>query len=250
MRRNSWPTDTWLVFRHALDPTLRNPFVLAIGLVQPLLYLLLFGPLLVTGLPGASWEGFLPGILVMLAMFGAGFAGFSLIPDQRAGVLDRMRVSPLSRTALLLGRVLRDTTLVVVQAVLITALAALLFGLTVPLTAILLGLGVLALLSITLASASYLLALRLTNEYEFAPVVQSLSMPLLLLSGFLIPMEAGPDWLRLLSRLNPMTYVVDAERSLFVGEGMSPTTLTGIGASAALATLALLLGTRAFRTAH
>ncbi|MFD0486037.1 hypothetical protein ACFQ0O_02050 [Saccharopolyspora spinosporotrichia] len=69
MRRNSWPTDTWLVFRHALDPTLRNPFVLAIGLVQPLLYLLLFGPLLVTGLPGASWEGFLPGILVMLAMF-------------------------------------------------------------------------------------------------------------------------------------------------------------------------------------
>ncbi|GAA2784301.1 ABC transporter permease [Saccharopolyspora taberi] len=239
------PRDVWLVFRHAIVPTLRNPLVLAIGLVQPVVHLVLFGPLLV-GSGGASWESFLPGVLVMLAMFGAGFAGFALIPDQRSGVLDRMRVSPLSRSALLTGRVLRDTVVVLVQAVVLIVLAAVAFGMPVSFLSVLLGLVLLGLLSAALAGGSYLLALRLTNEYEFAPVVQSLSMPLLLLSGFLIPMDVGPEWLRALSRVNPMTYVVDAERALFSGE-VSFVVFVGVGVSGGLAFGVLGVGVWVFR---
>lgn len=246
------PRDVWLVFRHAVEPSLRNPAVLLLGLFQPLLYLVLLGPLLVgMGLPGASadasWAVFLPGVLLMLAVFGCGFAGFALIPDHRAGVLERMRASPLSRPALLLGRVLREVAVVLVQALLLVGLAALVFGLRVPVPALLLGLPLLALLGTALAAVSYTLALRVTNEYEFAPLIQNTSMPLLLLSGFLVPMEAGPQWLRVVSRLNPMTYVLDAERSLFVGGQLGPVVPFGFALAVILAVLALIWGTRTFR---
>lgn len=249
------PRDVLLVLRYAIEPTLRSPLMLILGLFQPVLYLVLFGPLLsesdIAGASGErSWQVFLPGVLMMLAMFGAGFAGFALIPDQRAGVLERMRVSPMSRSALLLGRVLREVVVVLAQAVVLIGLAVALFGLRISPVSALLGLLLLGVLSVALASVSYALALKLPNEYEFAPVVQNLSIPLLLLSGFLIPMEAGPEWLRMVSRINPMTWVLDAERSLFLGEPLSSRVLLGSVIAVALAAIALLWGSRTFRRAH
>src|SRR3954454_14331628 len=106
--------DTLLIFRRQLRLTLRNPVWVVIGLIQPFLYLAFFGPLLknVAGAPGfpegSAWQVFVPGLLVQLGLFGTALVGFGIIAEYRAGVIERMRVTPVSRLALLLGRVLRD----------------------------------------------------------------------------------------------------------------------------------------------
>jgi ABC-2 type transport system permease protein len=112
-------TDTWLVFSRAMRLSLRNPVWVILGLMQPILYLTLFGPLLEPVVsapgfpPGSAWQVFVPGLLVQLAVFGAAFAGFGLIAEWRAGVVERMRVTPASRGALLVGRVLRDVVVII-----------------------------------------------------------------------------------------------------------------------------------------
>src|SRR4051812_13267537 len=100
--------DTGTVFWRAMRLSLRNPAWLVISLMQPILYIVLFGPLLepLSGQlgPGNAYQIFVPGILVQLGIFGALFVGFGLIAEYRAGVIESQRVTPASRTALLLGR--------------------------------------------------------------------------------------------------------------------------------------------------
>lgn len=80
-------------------------------------------------------------------------------------------------------------------------------------------------------------------------VQQTLLFPLMLLAGMLLPVDGGPDWLRALSRLNPLTYVVEVERALFDGEIMSAATGGGVIAAVVVAVLGLLVGTRSMRRA-
>src|SRR3954454_11099812 len=131
--------ETGVVFRRAMRLSLRNPVWVILGLTQPILYLALFGPLLekvaqgTPGFPaGDAWRVFVPGLLVQLGIFGAAFVGFGLLAEVRSGVVDRMRVTPASRLALLLGRVLRDVVVLFVQGVILAACAEL-FGLDAPL---------------------------------------------------------------------------------------------------------------------
>src|SRR5690242_16790159 len=97
------PRDTWLIFQRHMGLFLRNPTWVVIGLVQPLLYLLLFAPLLksiasVRGFPpGGAYNVFVPGLLIQLGLFGATSVGFGLIHELRIGVIERMRVTPVSR---------------------------------------------------------------------------------------------------------------------------------------------------------
>ncbi len=135
----SFATDTILIFRRQLQLMLRQPAWLIIGLIQPILYLVFFGPLLTKvasgGLPGFpagnSYSFFVPGLLIQLGLFGAAFVGFAIIADWRAGVIERFRVTPVSRLALLSGRVLRDVLTLLVQAI-ILVLAGLAFGMRAP----------------------------------------------------------------------------------------------------------------------
>ncbi|SDG79414.1 ABC-2 type transport system permease protein [Lentzea fradiae] len=202
--------DTWLVFCRVMLPVLRNPVVVVFGLAQPLLYLGLFGPLLGAG----GWQWFVPGLLAQMALFGTAYAGFSLLPEVRTGVMERLRVTPVSRVALLLGRVGKDVVLLVVQSLLIV-LAATLFGFRASVGEVLLGLGLVALLGVAIGALSYAVALKVKLEYVFASVLSATIVPVMLLSGVLLPMSNGPQWLYWLSRVNPLAHVVDAERSLF-----------------------------------
>jgi ABC-2 type transport system permease protein len=139
--------DTLLIFRRQLRLSVRNPAWVIIGLIQPILYLAFFGPLLakvavrgVQGVPTDNPYGFfVPGLLVQLGLFGAAFVGFSIIADWRAGVIERFRVTPVSRMALLAGRVLRDVLTLTVQAV-VLVLAGLAFGLRAPLAGVVIAL--------------------------------------------------------------------------------------------------------------
>ncbi|MGV9450374.1 ABC transporter permease [Streptomyces sp. NPDC003635] len=243
--------DTALIYGRYLRQSLRSRFALLFGVLMPLLYLLFFGPLLTDlplGAPGSSWQVLVPGLLLQLGLFGASFAGFSVIIESGQGVVERMRVTPVSRLALLLGRVLRDATVFVFQAVLLV-LAALVMGLRAPLVGVLIGFGFVALLTLSLASLSYALALKVRTPQTFGPAVNAMTMPMMLLSGLMLPMTLGPAWLDVLSHFVPFRYLVDAVRDAYVGAYATQHMLYGVLVAGAFAALAVTVGTRVFRTA-
>ncbi|AUI61712.1 ABC transporter permease [Amycolatopsis sp. BJA-103] len=247
--------DTWLIFRRDMLAALRNPTWLVIGIMQPLLYLFFFGPLLVKALnlQGLSdvdgWMIFTPAIIAQLALFGSSFVGFGLLAEYRSGVVERMRVTPVSRVALLLGKVLANALQTVVQALIIIALAYLVFDLNAPFGGVVLSLVIVFLLSITLASCSYALALTLKSEDSFPALLNAVLMPLLLLSGILFPITAGsaPDWLYTISRFNPFRHVVDVERNSFRGDFSMDALFTGSVVVLVMAVLAIWWGSRTFQ---
>lgn len=245
--------ETWIVFARAMRLSLRNPVWVVIGMTQPLLYLGLFGPLLepvtqVPGMPaGDSWQWFVPGILVQMGIFGALFVGFFLIAEYKAGVVERMRVTPASRVALLMGRVLRDVVVLLVQSVLILVMARLVFGMDVPPTTMLLGLAMVGLLGVSLAALSYAVALTLKSEDALAPLLNGIALPILLLSGILLPMSLAPSWLDTVSEFNPFRHVVDGARAIFAGDLTSSTTLWGLVVTLVLVAVGVTAGTRTFR---
>ena len=129
-------SDSWLMFRRSLGLTVRQPAWLVAGVVQPFVYLLLFGPLLnsLSGVPGfppgGAFNVFVPGLLVMTALFGSTFVGFGFIDEMRHGVVERMRVTPMSRTATVLGRSDARRLRVLLQGLMLVVLA-IPFGLTI-----------------------------------------------------------------------------------------------------------------------
>jgi ABC-2 type transport system permease protein len=245
--------DTWLIFRRSLVLTLRQPTWLIFGIMYPLLYLVLFGPLLDSAVSQAgggigAYNWFVPGLLVQVALFGSAFVGFGLIAELRYGVVERMRVTPMSRTAMLLGRSLRDVVLLLVQALLMVALS-IPFGLHLDPAGVAVSFGLLALLGLVMAPLSYAAALALRSEDAFAPLIQGVTFPLLLLSGILLPMALAPDWLRFLSTINPLTHAVDAVRALFNGQWGEPEILIGTAVTAILAVIGVWVASRAFTRA-
>ncbi|GLZ41740.1 ABC transporter permease [Actinokineospora sp. NBRC 105648] len=249
------PRETWLIFSRAMSLSLRNPAWIMIGLLQPVLYLVLFGPLLermtesTPGFPpGTSWQILTPALIIQLALFGSSFVGFGLLAELRLGAFERMRVTPVSRTALLLGRVLRDAVQTVAQALLILVLAFLMFDLRASVGAVALTLLMVAMLSLALSSCSYALALRLKSEEAFPAILNTALLPILLLSGIVIPITQGlaPGWLYGISRWNPFTHVVDAERASFRGEFTTDALLTGSLVLFAMTALSVLWGVRTF----
>ena len=243
--------DTALIYGRYLRQSIRSRFALLFGVLMPLLYLLFFGPLL-TGLPlggrGSSWQVLVPGLLLQLGLFGASYAGFTIIIEKSQGVVERMRVTPVSRLALLLGRVLRDATVFVFQAVLLV-LAAVATGLRAPLGGVLIGFGFVALLTVSLGSLSYAAAMKVDTPQEFGPLINAMTMPSMLLSGLMLPMTLAPAWLDVLSHLMPFRYLVDAVRDAYVGAYTTDHMLYGVLVAVGFAAVAVTVGTRVFRTA-
>jgi ABC-2 type transport system permease protein len=246
--------DTWLIFHRSLWLTIRQPTWIIFGMMLPLLYLFLFGPLLegatqAAGAGSNAFNWFVPGLLIQIAIFGTAFAGFGLIAELRSGVIERMRVTPMSRAAMLLGRSLRDVVILMFQAILLIILAIPL-GLDVDAVGVVVLLALLALIGLMVAPFSYAAALVLKSEDAFAPLVQGITMPLLLLSGILLPMALAPDWLRFLSTLNPFTHSVDAARALFNGQWGDPEIAIGVGITAILAVISIWVAARTFSRAN
>ena len=241
--------DTRLMFVRNMQHTLRSPVFIFVSMFQPLMYLILFMPLLnglgsVPGLPaGKTVEIFIPGLLVLQALFGAAFVGFSLIDDIKTGVIERFLVTPVKRPAILLGRVLRDAIILLIQCVLIT-LVAIPFGLTLNVFGFLLSLILYALIGITMASISYGFALIYKTEDPLAPTLNTITLPVSLLSGIILPLALAPIWLQDLSKINPFSYAVNATRALFAGNFQNIAIAEGFLAIGVLAVLVFLWGLR------
>ncbi|WP_405140053.1 ABC transporter permease [Sphaerisporangium sp. NBC_01403] len=236
--------NTFVLARHYIRETMRNKAGLIFGALQPVLFLALFGPLFARSGVG-SWEVLVPGLLIQLGLLSAGMSGFGIVFDQRFGVLERLRVTPVSRMSLLLGRVLKDALVLMIQATGLVLLGYA-FGLRAPVLGVLLGLVLMLLLAVSLSSLSYALALTL-NQDLFAPIMSTVLVPLLLLSGALLPMSLAPGWLDVLSRLTPFRYVVEALRAFFAGAYTSTAALVGVGVTLLFVLAGVAAGTRRFQ---
>lgn len=214
--------DSWLMFKSQFNVSKRNPVWVFIGMFQPICYMLLFAPLLknLVGMPGfptgGAYNVFTPGLMVMMAIFGAGFAGFSIISRLRSGFIERMRVTPVSRIAMILGSLGVDMCLFMIQIALLLVVGLLLgFRPSVGGMA-LLGL-MLLLTGMAMSCFSYALALLVKDEGGLAASVNLLVLPLMLLSGIMLPISFAPDILKNVAKVNPFAYAVDASRALVAG---------------------------------
>lgn len=246
--------DTWLIFRRSMILTIRQPIWVFMGLMQPILYLVLVGPLLdgavkAAGVRTNAFNWFLPGLLIQLALFGAAFVGFGLVSELRFGVVERMRVTPMSRMAMLLGRSLRDVVIMEAQATLMILLA-MPFGVSIDLAGAVVTLALVALIGLVMAPMSYTVALIFKSEDALAPLLQGVVLPLLLLSGILLPMSVAPDWLRFLSSINPLTHAANAARAVFNGQWGDPEIVLGVGLTGVLAVIAVWIASRTFSQAN
>ncbi|MEV4175088.1 ABC transporter permease [Nonomuraea sp. NPDC049709] len=238
--------DTTTIFSREFKPSLRNPAALLFEMGQPLLFLFLFGSLL-GGAVGSSWQWFVPGILVMMCLTGPMSAGYTLLVELIGGAMERLMVTPLNRTAMLVGKSMKAMLVLLVQAVLIIVLA-LPLGFELHTAGVLAGLAQLVVFGVGLGALSFVLAIKSApGGTLFYIVSQSILFPLLLLSGVLLPLETAPGWLRVMGQVNPVTYIVDAQRALFAGNLTDPSVLYGTVAACAIAVVGLYLGNRTLR---
>jgi len=212
--------DTWLTFQYEAGQLVHSPVNIAVSLLQPITYLLLFTPFLksVMGAPtyGDAFRIYVPSLFAAMGIYSGLFAGFALIAAIRRGVIARFRVTPLSRVGLLLGRELMFVLLVGFQAVVITVVA-LIFGLRVPPANLLLALVLLSMMVLIGVSISYVLAIFVPSQTALVNLTNGVTTPLALLAGVLIPLSVAPLWVRDVARWNPFAWGANGMRAIFQG---------------------------------
>jgi ABC-2 type transport system permease protein len=247
--------DIYLITMNEIRVTIRNPFWAFSGLFQPIIYLLLFGPLLngiagVRGFPGGgnAIQFFAPGLLIMNALFGSGFEGFTLRDKLDSGFLERLRVTPISRLSLALGFILQTSLNLVVQSILLL-IVSLFFGLRFDLLGALVLLVLIVLIGITMASISYRLGLMIREGGILAGIVNTFVLPAMILSGIMLPISFGPPIIQMAARLDPFYYAVNASRVLIDGNLGDSSVASALAIFAALAALCLAIFIRGMREA-
>jgi ABC-2 type transport system permease protein len=232
----------------------RQPWFIAITLVQPIIWLLLFGALFervvdIPGFSGGDYKQYLvPGVLVMTSFFSSGWNGMSTVDDLQRGVTDRLLVTPVRRWPLIAGRVGQNLAQLVVQSLIIIALALVIGvefdGGPLGVAALVLAAG---LLGTAFAALSNALALVTRKEETLIGAVSFLQLPLTFLSTAFMQPRLMPDWINTVADYNPVDWAIRAGR-----EAVGPATDWGnvagyCGLLAAFALVCLMLATRAFR---
>lgn len=247
--------QTWQFTLRNLRVYLRQPAFLAISLVQPVIWLLLFGALFrriveIPGFHGGSYIEFLtPGVIVMLAIGSAGWAGMGFVEDIDGGVMDRLLVSPMWRGAPNLGGVLAQVIVIAVQTAIVVGLAVATgarFRNGVAGVVVMVALA--ALLAACIASLSNGLALLAPQRETLIGAVTMVTLPLTFLSSALMQESLVPAWIRWTARFNPVNWAVEAERSAAIQHTDWGLVASRAGLLAALLVVSAAFATRAFRT--
>ncbi|PZS40326.1 MAG: ABC transporter [Pseudonocardiales bacterium] len=200
------------------------------SLLQPLLFLFVLGSglqgLASSGTHGVNLKTFIyPGILCIAVMFTAMFSAASIVWDREFGFLREMLVAPVSRSAIVIGKTLGGATIATFQGVIMLALAGV-AGVPYNAELFLILIGELLLLSFTITAFGVMMAARITQFQAFMALTQMLVMPLFFLSGALYPLSGLPGWLSVLTRIDPLTYVVGPMRhAVFSHLSLNPAAL-------------------------
>jgi len=198
----------------------RQPYFIGIYLVQPVIWLLLFGALFqsVVTIPGFETEGsyldyLVPGVLVMTALFSCGWAGMSVIEDLERSIMDRFLVTPIHRGAIIAGLNLYEVVSLAIQALIIGVLALLLGA---RFQGGLVGFAVLTLCAMlvgaSVAAVSDAMALSLRQRESVIGINTMLTLPLTFLSAAFMPLALVPEWIATVARYNPVNWAVEAGR--------------------------------------
>ncbi len=226
--------------------------------VQPLLWLVVFG----TGIGAALRSGFqiadvnyqtliFPGIVAQTLLFTSMFMGISVIWDREFGVLKEILVAPVSRFTLFLGKMFGDSSDALIQGVIVFAIAVFL-GINFTFTAFLISLPIMLLITLGLVSLGLIIASFMGSLESFGAIQSFINLPLFFLSGALFPVTGAnsPQWLQDVARFNPLTYGVDALKTVVIGDPYAPFQLqplwVDIGVVVAFDLLMIAIGTWAF----
>jgi ABC-2 type transport system permease protein len=218
-------SDTWYLFVRALKKLYRNPILLFFSMFQPIMFLLLFTQLFskfsaIPGFPaGVSYLQFAAaGILLQNAFSSALQSGTSIVSDIDTGYLQKMLVTPVSRYAILLGRLTSDAFRVVIQSAIILVLAYLLGArVSTGIPGTLLMLFTVAMFGLAWSGISLAIGLRTKSSETVFGIGAFLTFPLLFMSTALVPAKGFmPDWMVNVSNVNPISYTVNAVRVLML----------------------------------
>jgi ABC-2 type transport system permease protein len=223
-----------IVWRRELIRFQRDRLRAITSLIQPLLFLLVLG----TGLsslakagmpPGINFKTFIyPGVLAMSVLFTAIFSAASIVWDREFGFLREMLVAPVSRASIVIGKCLGGATIATLQGIVMLILAGL-AGVPYDPVLMLILVGEMLLLAFTLTAFGVMMAARITQFQAFMALTQMLVMPLFFLSGALYPLHGLPSWLSVLTRLDPLTYVVGPMRhAVFSHLSLNPLALRAL----------------------
>jgi ABC-2 type transport system permease protein len=243
-----------LLTMRRIRAALRNPVFLFMGVGTPIIYLALFAPLLGTlfshGILNTNnvLTLFVSGMLPIIAFSTGLFTGFGMIDEIRSGVLERFRVTPANRFSILSGPVLFDTCAALLQSLLFV-LIALPFGFRANFIGMLVLFILLALLTLTTSSFGNALGVMLKSEDRYAPIIHGINLPILLLSGTLLPMSLAPTWLKIIAHFNPIYYAVEASRALAVGDFSTNSILYAFLILSGFTILTMSWATRIFKRA-
>ena len=242
-----------LFWKRKLMETLRQPVWIMSGLMTPLLYILLFSPLLrnmgARPLTMAQvLDNFVPGILTLLAFSTGMGSGWTIVWELQSGVIERLRVTPASRFSILMGTILTDIVDFLVPSLLVIIISSF-FGFAVHPLGLVVLLVLLCFLVAVVSAWSGSLGLIFKQIGSVAAVVTGLQLPLTLLSGVLLPISLGPGWLRALAHINPMYYTVEASRLLGAGQIAGRQTLVAFAVLIPLAALTLWWATGVYKKA-
>jgi ABC-2 type transport system permease protein len=215
---------TWVVAYREILRFVGDRSRLLSSLFMPLLFLLIFGAGFTKALgPLARNVNYIqfmyPGLIAMTVLTSSLFAGMSVVWDREFGFLKEILVAPIGRTGIVFGKAAGGTMVAFAQVLMMLVLAPFLH---VPLSpGIVLSLvPIVIVLSIALSGLGILVASFMQSQQGFQVLVQVLIFPLIFLAGVFFPVNNVPDWLAVISKVNPLTYGVDAIRQVFLGSGL------------------------------
>jgi ABC-2 type transport system permease protein len=244
---------TWQVALRYIRALLRQPAWVAISLVQPVIWLLLFGALFkrtvdIPGFASGSYIEFLaPGIVVMLAVSSAGWVGMGFIEDINRGTMDRLLVSPIWRGALNLGSVAQSVLSIAIQSLIVIGLSLAVgahYGGGVAGVFVLVGVS--ALLGAVFASLSNGVAVLTRQRETLIGIVTMVTLPLTFLSSALMQQSLLPGWIQWVARFNPVNWAAEAGRSAAAAHADWALIASRTGFLALLLVASAAFATRAF----
>jgi len=198
---------------------------------MPLIFLIIFGAgfgrLIGQMMPGVDYVQFMyPGILAMTVLMTSIMSGISIVWDREFGFLKEVLVSPLSRSGVLVGKAVGAATIAIVQGAIMLVLAPIV-NVPINLGTVLALLPLLLILSLALSGLGLLIGARMRSQQGFQIVMQLVIFPMMFLSGIFFPVSGVATWLEVLSKLNPVTYGIDAIRQVFLGTEVAGVTVFG-----------------------
>jgi ABC-2 type transport system permease protein len=214
---------TWVMTVRHVMRLIRQPWYIAVTLVQPIVWLLLYGALFrraveIPGFKSDSYIQFLaPGVIVMSALFSSGWGGMALIDDLNRGVIDRFLVTPVHRAPLILGRLVQASIVVVVQSVIIVLLAMATGARFESLPGVAVLILVAAMVGAAFGALSYAIALLARREETVIAVMNFTLLPLTFLSAGFMQKDLMPGWMQRVADFNPVNWAVEAGRVAAAG---------------------------------